>query len=62
MIYLVKDKMENEQEVSLMKMQHWVCTYCGRRLTTSGRPLPGICVKKCKNRAGMPKPHSWVKG
>ena len=54
--------MENEQEVSLMKMQHWVCTYCGRRLTTSGRPLPGICVKKGKNRAGMPKPHSWVKG
>ncbi len=48
-------------EVSLMKMQHWVCTYCGKRTVTSRRPLPGVCVKKGKNREGMTKPHSWVK-
>lgn len=45
-------------------MQTWMCRYCGRRLTVnkkSGRPVPGVCSKKGKNTAGMPKPHSWIK-
>lgn len=44
-----------------LKMQHWMCTYCGRTLSTSGRPMPGNCLKKGKNRAGFYKPHSWRK-
>lgn len=47
-----------------VELQRWVCSYCGRRLTVNkkcGRPSPGICTKKGKNKVGIPKPHSWVK-
>jgi len=35
----------------------YMCSYCGRKTTmsiSSGRPMPGVCSKK-----GKDKPHSW---
>lgn len=39
------------------------CTYCGtttQRSATSGRPDPGNCSRKARNKDGSYKPHSWV--
>lgn len=40
------------------------CTYCGKttppRLSTQGRPEPGVCTRKGKTKDGQTKPHSWV--
>lgn len=46
---------------------HWVvykCSFCGQESTqsvTGGRPNPGSCPRKPKDRNGKMKPHSWVK-
>ena len=40
------------------------CTWCGAttsRPANSGRPSPGNCPRKPKDRNGTPKPHTWVK-
>lgn len=40
------------------------CTYCGmtaRRSVNDGRPDPGQCLRKPRDKNGFPKPHSWVK-
>lgn len=40
------------------------CSWCGAtetRTTTSGRPNPGNCPRKPKNKDGSCKPHTWVK-
>ena len=39
------------------------CSYCGNTTTrgaTSGRPDPGNCDRKPRNKDGSYKPHSWV--
>jgi len=41
----------------------YMCRWCGARITklsTSGRPQPGNCPRRPKNRMGKPQPHSWV--
>lgn len=41
----------------------YMCSYCGTRISrsaNSGRPAPGICIKKGKTKDGKSKPHSWV--
>lgn len=40
------------------------CPYCGTTNTRSasmGRPDPGNCMRKPKDKSGRYKPHSWVK-
>ena len=40
----------------------YICTYCGKKeikFSTSGRPVPGICVKNGKTSDGRTHPHSW---
>lgn len=39
----------------------YVCTWCGKRVTSHGRPAPGNCPRKEKDSSGRPKPHTWVK-
>ncbi len=41
--------------------QKWVCSYCGTRTTCVGRPMPGQCVRKPRDKNGKMKPHTWVK-
>lgn len=39
------------------------CSYCGAnqsRSATAGRPDPGNCPRKPKDKNGRSKPHSWV--
>lgn len=41
----------------------YMCSWCGARTTRSasmGRPKPGECPRKPKNRDGKLKPHTWV--
>lgn len=41
----------------------WMCTYCGKkehRTKVIGRPAPGNCPRKPKDREGKPKPHTWT--
>ena len=40
--------------------KEYVCTYCGKRMKSYGRPAPGMCLKKERDSRGKPKPHSWV--
>ena len=40
----------------------YMCSYCGQKTTRSapsGKPAPGNCSRKPKNRDGSMKPHSW---
>ena len=40
------------------------CSYCGAvttRAAYAGRPTPGNCIKKGRDKKGLfTKPHSWV--
>lgn len=39
------------------------CSYCGTaqwRSITAGRPDPGNCMRKPKDKNGRYKPHSWT--
>ena len=41
----------------------YMCRWCGGksvRPRTAGRPLPGNCSRRPRNRLGKPQPHSWV--
>ena len=41
----------------------YMCRYCGARVVkpqTAGRPLPGSCSRRPKNRMGKYQPHSWT--
>lgn len=40
--------------------KEYVCTYCGKKMKSYGRPAPGMCLKKERDSRGKPKPHSWV--
>lgn len=45
------------------KWAEYMCTYCGTKATRSlkaGRPLPGSCTRKPKNKDGHYKPHTWT--
>lgn len=45
------------------KKVEYMCTWCGKKETksaTSGKPLPGICLRKGKTSDGKGKPHTWV--
>ena len=43
------------------KKTEYICSYCGKKEVKSiGRPAPGNCPRKVKNRDGSSKPHSWV--
>lgn len=40
----------------------YICTYCGRKVQRTrgeGRPDPGNCPRKTKDKDGKMKPHSW---
>ena len=40
----------------------YICTWCGAKIirgATSGRPSPGNCPRKPKDRDGKMKPHTW---
>lgn len=43
------------------ELAYWVCTWCGNRVPSRGRPAPGYCSRKGKDSNGKPKPHTWVK-
>lgn len=41
----------------------YMCRYCGTRstqLVAFGRPQPGSCPRRPKNKIGKSQPHSWV--
>ena len=41
----------------------YMCRYCGARTVKpqhGGRPLPGNCPRRPRNRMGQPQPHSWA--
>lgn len=41
----------------------YMCRWCGTKTLKSvlaGRPLPGNCPRRPKNRMGKSQPHSWV--
>lgn len=41
----------------------YMCSYCGRRTIRAksvGRPMPGNCPRKPKDKAGKMKPHTWT--
>ena len=43
----------------------WVCKYCGTgttRTVTMGKPRPGNCSSRGKDKNGKTQPHMWVKG
>ena len=45
-----------------MERIEYICTYCGQKvvkLVTCGRPMPGNCPRKPKNKDGKMKPHTW---
>lgn len=47
-----------------IKRIEYMCSVCGTRTIRSeneGRPSPGICPKKPKDKNGKGKPHSWIK-
>ena len=40
----------------------YICTYCGRKEQLprgAGRPAPGYCPRKSKDKNGNMKPHTW---
>mgnify|MGYP000143771160 CR=1 FL=1 len=39
----------------------YICTWCGAKIKSCGRPAPGNCPRKGKDSNGRPKPHTWVK-
>lgn len=60
---MVTSKARGDKTMS--EVQHWICSYCGRRTITYSkeiRPDPNICHKKGKTKDGRTKPHSWVRG
>lgn len=41
----------------------YMCSWCGKteiRSASMGRPQPGNCPRKAKDRNGNFKPHTWV--
>ena len=41
----------------------YMCSWCGKRELRSanaGRPSPGNCPRKPKDRNGKLKPHTWI--
>ena len=41
----------------------YMCRWCGARstqLVSFGRPQPGSCPRRPKNRMGKSQPHTWV--
>lgn len=46
-----------------IKHIEFMCSWCGRKIVKAqsfGRPDPGTCPRRPKDRAGKPKPHVWV--
>lgn len=44
------------------QITEYICTYCGKTVKKTrgeGRPLPGYCPRKPKDRGGNMKPHTW---
>ena len=39
----------------------YICTWCGRKIVSYGRPAPGNCPRKGKDSNGKSKPHTWVR-
>ena len=40
----------------------YICTYCGTKVSRAniaGRPQPGYCPRKPKDKNGKMKPHTW---
>lgn len=40
----------------------YICTYCGQKVQKTrgeGRPLPGNCSRKPRDKDGNMKPHTW---
>ena len=45
-----------------MARTEYICTYCGKkeiRPESLGRPQPGDCPRKEREKNGKMKPHSW---
>lgn len=45
-----------------MERIEYICSYCGAKTVKSkslGRPMPGNCPRKPKDKDGKMKPHSW---
>jgi len=41
----------------------YICTWCGQKVvtfTSNGRPQPGYCPRKPRDRDGKMKPHTWT--
>jgi len=50
--------MNNEPSIT-----EYMCSWCGKRVQRTrgeGRPLPGECPRRPKNRDGQLKPHTWI--
>lgn len=48
--------------VNRYKYTEYICTYCGKRERQTGmqgRPAPGNCPRKPKDKDGKMKPHTW---
>lgn len=40
----------------------YICTYCGKKVRQTkgeGRPDPGYCPRKPRDKSGQMKPHTW---
>ena len=48
-------------EIKRPEWTEYVCTWCGMKTKSRGRPFPGNCSRKGKDSNGRPKPHTWVK-
>lgn len=48
--------------MATIKRVEYMCSYCGiKKISTIGRPQPGICTRKGKTKDGRTKPHTWVR-